>query len=86
MEPISTTQETRGLDLGTPQEACTKGVIHKNLGEVLDSPLEWRQHLKMITSISCCCFATNLQWVYNLCILQVICIIKTLKDLTSHGN
>lgn len=84
--PISTTQETRGLDLGTPREACTKGVTHKTLGEVLDSPSEWKQHLEMTTNISCFFLATNLQWVYNLCILQVICIIKTLKDSTSHGN
>jgi hypothetical protein len=62
-----------------------RGVIHKTL-EVLDSPVEWRQHLETIIRISCCCFATDLQWVCNLCILQVICIIKTLKDSTSHGN
>lgn len=52
----------------------------------LDNSPKWWKYLEVVMDGICFCLITNLHWIHNLCILQVICIIKTIKGLTYHGN
>lgn len=82
--PIATTQKARqghrDTSVGGPQ---LHGTPRGFQGTFRSSAHE---NLEMVTDGACVCFVTNLLWVYNLYILQVICIIKTIKGSTYHGD
>lgn len=58
--------------------------VPKMLLEII--PLKWWKCLEIALDGICFCLIINLHRSHNLCILQVICIIKTIKGSTHHGN